>query len=48
MVEKAQGSMTVQTGLVAELRKNTDNVQTEIANFKAAAEAWMAQQIVKV
>jgi len=48
MIEKAQGSMTVQTGLVAELRKNTDNVQTEIANFKRAAEAWMARQIVKV
>ena len=48
MIENAQGSMTVQTGLVAELRTNTANVQTEIENFKAAAQAWMAKQIVKV
>jgi hypothetical protein len=33
---------------VGELKKNTETVNLEIDRFKLAAQAWMAQQIVKV
>jgi hypothetical protein len=47
-LEQAQALMTVQKYLVGELKKNTETVNLEIDRFKLAAQAWMAQQIVKV
>jgi len=38
----------VQKSLAGELKKDTDNVQTEIQHFKAAAEEWKQEKIVKV
>jgi hypothetical protein len=48
MIEKAQASMEVQKFLVGELKKDTENVNQEIADFKVAAAIWTAKQIVKV
>jgi hypothetical protein len=48
MIDMAQASMQVQASLVGELRTNTATVQTEIENFKRAAQEWMERQIVKV
>ena len=48
MIEKAKGSMEVQTFLVAELKKSTENVQEMTQKFKHDAEVWAAKQIVKV
>jgi hypothetical protein len=47
-VEKANGEMQVQSFLVAELKTNTDTVNSESAKFKRAAEEYAAKQIVKV
>ncbi len=48
MVLKAKGEMQVQANLVAELKKNTKNVDSEIKKFKNAAVKYAAIQIVKV
>jgi hypothetical protein len=47
VIEKAKGSMEVQNTLMAKLRENIATTQVEIDNFKRAAEAWAAAQIVK-
>ena len=47
-IEQAKALMQVQQFLVGELKKNTENVNNEIDNFKREAQAWMARQIVKV
>jgi len=48
MIQKAKASVEVQNFLVAELKKNTDNVNEQSIRFKHDAEAWAAKQIVKV
>jgi hypothetical protein len=48
LAEKAKGEMEVQVFLFAELKTNTENVNSESAKFKRAAEEYAAKQIVKV
>jgi len=48
MLEKAKGSIEVQTFLVAELRRNTNNVDHQSREFKRDVQMWAAVQIVKV
>ena len=48
MVEKAKGSMEVQSFLVGALRESTNNVLHQSQIFKDEAEDWAAKQIVKV